>query len=149
MRAVVQRVDRADVRVEGDVVGRIGQGLLVYVGAGDGDGPKDVAYLAEKVANLRVFPDEHRPMNRSLLDVGGEALVISQFTLFGDCRRGRRPSFNEALEPVRAEELIENFVRGLQEHGVPTSQGRFRTKMLVDSVNQGPVTILIDSRKTF
>ena len=149
MRAVVQRVDRAAVRVDGEMVGSIERGLLVYLGAGAGDDHEDVGYLAEKVANLRVFPDERRPMNRSLLDEGGEALVISQFTLFGDCRRGRRPSFNQALEPKRAAELIEEFVNVLKETGIRTGQGSFGATMLVESVNQGPVTILLDSKKSF
>lgn len=149
MRAVVQRVRSASVRVEGEVVGEVGEGLLVFVGVGQGDGEADADYLGQKVAALRVFPDERLPMNRSVAEVGGGVLVISQFTLFGDCRRGRRPSFNEAMEPGRAAELIERFRAGLEGRGVRTSQGIFRATMEVESVNWGPVTILLDSKKVF
>lgn len=149
MRAVVQRVRRAEVRVDGQVVGQIGEGVLVYLGAGKGDGPRDVGALAEKVAHLRIFPDERLSMNRSVHDVGGAALIISQFTLFGDCRRGRRPSFNDALEPGEAESLIAAFARDLEARGIVVAAGRFGAMMDVDSVNWGPVTILLDSKKTF
>lgn len=149
MRAVVQRVNSAAVRVEGEVVGEIDRGLLVFVGVGVGDGFKDVTYLAQKVAGLRVFPAEQKPMNRSVLDVGGGLLVISQFTLYGDCRKGRRPSFNNSEEPLRAKELIETFRVELEGAGVPTSGGVFGATMAVESVNWGPVTILLDSRKAF
>lgn len=149
MRAVVQRVRSAAVRVNGDVVGEIDRGLLVYVAVGVGDELKDIKYLVKKVAGLRVFPDERKPMNRSVRDVGGGALVISQFTLYGDCRKGRRPSFNDAEEPSRAKALIERFHGELEGAGVPTTGGVFGATMHVESVNWGPVTILLDSRKAF
>jgi D-tyrosyl-tRNA(Tyr) deacylase len=149
MRAVVQRVRWAEVRVEGEVLGRIERGLLVYLGAGKGDGPEDVRALVEKVSHLRIFRGGDRPMDRSLLDVGGEALVISQFTLYGDCRRGRRPSLKEAMEPAEAADLIVSFVEGLRVQGVRTDFGRFGAMMEVESLNWGPVTILLDSKKSF
>ena len=150
MRAVVQRVARAEVRVDGEVVGRIGRGLCVLLGAGTGDGPDDVAYLADKVVNLRIFEDDEGKMNRSLLDVGGGLLAVSQFTLYGDARKGRRPSFVGALEPVAAERLYQDFVAAARGAGVAeVASGRFRAMMEVDLVNWGPVTILLDSRKDF
>jgi len=150
MRAVVQRVSRAEVRVEGEVVGRIGRGLCVLVGAGAGDGAEDVAYLADKVVNLRIFEDDEGKMNRSLLEVGGGLLAVSQFTLYGDVRKGRRPSFVDALEPVAAERLYEDFVAAARRAGVAeVATGKFRAMMEVDLVNWGPVTILLDSRKEF
>lgn len=149
MRAVVQRVSRAEVRVEGAVVGRIGRGLLALVAAGDDDSDEDVAYLADKVVGLRIFADEAGQMNRALAEVGGGLLVVSQFTLFGDCRKGRRPSFIDALAPGPAEALYDRFVAQLRASGVPVETGRFRAMMEVDLVNDGPVTLLLDSRKTF
>jgi D-tyrosyl-tRNA(Tyr) deacylase len=149
VRAVAQRVRSASVRVEGAVVGAVGEGLLVYVGVGQGDTAADAAYLAQKVAGLRVFPDERLPMNRAVTETGGGVLVISQFTLFGDCRKGRRPSFNEAMEPGRAAELIEAFRSGLEAQGLRTAEGVFGAMMDVESVNWGPVTILLDSKKIF
>jgi D-tyrosyl-tRNA(Tyr) deacylase len=149
MRAVVQRVSRASVRVEGELVSEIGRGLLVYAAAGVGDTEKDALQIAEKIAGLRIFPDETRSMNRSLLEVGGAVLVVSQFTLYGDCRRGKRPSFIDALEPVQAESLLEALVAALGERGLRAATGRFRAMMDVESVNDGPVTILLDSRKLF
>jgi D-tyrosyl-tRNA(Tyr) deacylase len=150
MRAVVQRVTRAEVRVGGEVVGRIGRGLLVLVGAGAGDEAADVAYLAEKVVNLRIFEDEEGKMNRSLLEVGGGLLAVSQFTLYGDARKGRRPSFVGALEPRAAEALYRDFVAAAARAGVAeVATGRFGAMMEVDLVNWGPVTILLDSRKDF
>jgi len=150
VRAVVQRVARAEVRVDGEVVGRIGRGLCVLLGAGTGDGPDDVAYLADKVVNLRIFEDDEGKMNRSLLDVGGGLLAVSQFTLYGDARKGRRPSFVGALEPVAAERLYQDFVAAARGAGVAeVASGRFRAMMEVDLVNWGPVTILLDSRKDF
>lgn len=149
MRAVVQRVKSAEVSVDGEVVGGIGEGLLVYVAAGEGDGARDVSYLAKKVSGLRVFPDEDKPMNRSVLDVGGEVLVISQFTLYGDCRKGRRPSFNNAMEPQEAASMIVTFREELLGYGVPTASGVFGAVMSVESTNWGPVTILLDSNKVF
>ena len=149
MRAVVQRVSKAEVRAEGRIAGSIAEGLVVYLAAGAGDDHRDVDYLAEKVSGLRVFPDDHRSMNRSLLEVGGRALVVSQFTLYGDCRRGRRPSFVGALEPAAAEVLVEAVARALEDRGVGTARGVFGARMEVESTNQGPVTILLDSGKLF
>jgi len=150
VRAVVQRVARAEVRVGGEVVGRIGRGLCVLVGAGVGDEAGDVDYLAEKVVNLRIFEDDEGKMNRSLLDVGGGLLAVSQFTLYGDARKGRRPSFVGALEPIAAEQRYEAFVAAARAAGVKEiATGRFRAMMEVDLVNWGPVTILLDSRKDF
>jgi D-tyrosyl-tRNA(Tyr) deacylase len=149
MRAVVQRVSRAAVRVGGEEVGRIGPGLLVLLGAGRGDGPALADYLVDKVLNLRVFEDDEGKMNRSLLEVGGELLVVSNFTLYGDCRKGRRPSFFEALEPEAAERLCERFVARAREAGVRVEAGRFRAMMEVELVNEGPVTLLLDSSKGF
>lgn len=149
MRAVVQRVGGASVRVEGETAGAIQTGLLVYLGVGRGDGERDADYLARKVAGLRIFPDEARSMNRSVLDAGGAALVISQFTLHGDARRGKRPSFEKAMEPVAAEQLYERFVERLEKLGVPCERGVFGAMMEVESVGDGPVTILLDSDKLF
>lgn len=150
MRAVVQRVSRAEVRVDGAVVGRIAQGLCVLVGAGQGDSDADVAYLVDKVVNLRIFEDDAGKMNRSLLEVGGALLAVSQFTLYGDARRGRRPSFTDALEPVEAERRYEQFVAGVRAAGVANvATGRFRAMMEVELVNWGPVTLLLDSRRGF
>jgi D-tyrosyl-tRNA(Tyr) deacylase len=149
MRAVVQRVREASVTVDGELLGRIGQGLVVYLGVGRGDDETHIAYLAEKLAHLRIFEDDQANMNRSLLDVGGAALVISQFTLYGDCRRGRRPSFDAALPPEQAQALYERFLAALAGHGVPVQSGRFRAMMDVASVNAGPVTILLDSTRQF
>jgi D-aminoacyl-tRNA deacylase len=147
MRAVVQRVQRAQVSVDGEVVGRVGPGLLVLLGAGQGDGSADVATLVDKVVNLRIFEDDAGKMNRSLLDSGGGLLVVSQFTLYGDCRRGRRPSFTEALEPTAAAALCGQFVTQARTCGVPVATGRFGARMEVELVNDGPVTLLLDSRK--
>jgi D-tyrosyl-tRNA(Tyr) deacylase len=150
VRAVVQRVTRAEVRVDGAVVGRIGRGLLVLIGAGAGDGAADVAYLADKVVNLRIFEDDDGKMNRSLLEVGGGLLAVSQFTLYGDARKGRRPSFVAALEPRAAEGLCDDFVAAVARAGVAeVAAGRFGAMMEVELLNWGPVTILLDSRKEF
>ncbi|MEO0326356.1 MAG: D-aminoacyl-tRNA deacylase [Myxococcota bacterium] len=149
MRAVAQRVSAASVEVEGAVVGAIGEGLLVYLGAGDGDGDGDVAYLATKIAGLRVFEDDDGKMSRSVLQTGGAVLVVSQFTLYGDVRRGRRPSFTGAARPEVAEGLVEAVVRALRDQGLEVATGRFRTTMRVSAQVEGPVTLLIDSRKTF
>jgi D-aminoacyl-tRNA deacylase len=150
VRAVVQRVSRAGVEVEGQRVGGIGPGLLVLVGAGAGDGAADVAYLVDKVANLRIFPDEAGKMNRSVLETGGGVLAVSQFTLYGDARKGRRPAFTGALEPAAAQELYEQFVAGLRAAGVAAvATGVFGAMMEVELVNSGPVTILLDSGKAF
>lgn len=149
MRAVVQRVNKASVQVDGEEVGRIGHGILVLLGVGHDDEPKDAAYLADKVINLRIFPDEQGKMNRSLLDVGGGLLAVSQFTLWGDCRKGRRPSFVAAAEPGKAEELYETFVLQAKSLGVTVATGRFQEMMQVSLVNDGPVTLLLDSKKAF
>jgi D-aminoacyl-tRNA deacylase len=150
MRAVVQRVSRAEVRVTGEVVGRIARGLCVLVGAGQGDVDADVSYLLDKIVNLRIFPDDAGKMNRSLLDVGGGLLIVSQFTLYGDARKGRRPSFVEALEPQAAERLYEAMIAQAGAAGVADVQtGRFGAMMDVDLVNDGPVTLLLDSRRGF
>jgi len=149
MRAVVQRVSRAEVRVGGASVGRIGPGLLVLVGAADDDGDQDVAYLADKVVGLRIFVDENGQMNRAVADVGGSVLVVSQFTLYGDCRKGRRPSFVKAMAPGPAEQLYEKFVQAVRASGVSVETGRFRASMEVELVNDGPVTLLVDSKREF
>jgi D-tyrosyl-tRNA(Tyr) deacylase len=149
VRAVVQRVREASVRVDDEVVGAIGAGLVVLLGVGQGDAEADADYLADKVLNLRVFPDEAGQMNRSVLDVEGGLLVVSQFTLLGDARRGRRPSYIEAASPEEANRLYEHFVSRLRPSGLPVATGVFRAMMDVSLVNQGPVTILLDSRKLF
>lgn len=149
MRAVAQRVASARVLVEGSVVGSIGDGLLVYLGAASGDGEDDLAYVAGKVAGLRVFEDDTGKMSRAVADVGGSVLVVSQFTLFGDVRRGRRPSFDGAAPPEDAVRLYEAFVARLRALGLTVATGRFRAEMLVEASVDGPVTILIDSRKLF
>jgi D-tyrosyl-tRNA(Tyr) deacylase len=150
VRSVVQRVSRARVTVEGEVTGAIERGLLVLVGAGGGDTAADVAYTVDKIANLRIFPDDAGKMNRSVLDIGGGVLAVSQFTLYGDARKGRRPAFVDALEPVMAEKLYGDVVAGLRAAGVTqVATGVFRADMQVELVNDGPVTILLDSRKVF
>ena len=149
MRAVVQRVREAAVTVDGREVGRVGPGLLVYLGVGADDTERDLDYLAGKVAGLRIFPDDGGAMNRSVIDAAGGALVVSQFTLYGDVRRGKRPSFTAAMEPAAAEAVYERFARRLERLGVPTARGEFGAMMDVSSVNDGPVTILLDSGKTF
>lgn len=152
MRAVIQRVSHAQVDVDGVCVGSTPAqrpGLLVLLAAGKGDTEQDARYLAAKVAGLRVFEDDTGRMNLSVVDVDGGVLVVSQFTLYGDCRKGRRPSFVDALEPDAAEELIECFVRVLAEDVGHVETGRFRTHMEVNLLNDGPVTLLLDSRKAF
>ena len=149
MRAVVQRVSSASVKVEDEVVGQIERGFLVLLGVGTGDSDADAVTLAEKVAGLRVFEDEDRKMNLALNDVDGQMLVVSQFTLFGDCRKGRRPSFVDAARPEQAERLYESFVGEVRGRGIHVETGRFQTHMDVRLVNNGPVTLLLDSRKTF
>jgi D-tyrosyl-tRNA(Tyr) deacylase len=149
MRAVVQRVSGAAVSVDGETVASIGAGLVVYLGVERGDTSRDLEYLVGKVAGLRIFEDGAGAMNRSVLDTGGEALVLSQFTLLGDVRRGLRPSFTRAMEPDGARAMYERFAAALGERGVPSRTGRFQALMHVDSVNVGPVTILLDSRKVF
>ena len=149
MRAVVQRVRESRVEVKGSIVGVIGPGLLIFLGAGTGDQEKDGSYLAQKIANLRIFPDDDGLMNLSLLDTGGSALVVSQFTLWGDCRKGRRPSFAKAAEAEEARHLYEHFITCLKEKNIPVSTGRFQEMMDVHLINDGPVTLLLDSAKTF
>ena len=149
MRAVVQRVSRASVAVGGEVVGRIDRGLLVLLGVAENDTQDDVIYLAAKIVGLRIFPDDEGKMNRSLLDVKGAALVVSQFTLYGDARGQRRPSFIAAAPPELAAALYEEFNNALRRLGVTVATGVFQTMMSVELVNEGPVTILLDSDKTF
>ena len=149
MRAVVQRVNEASVSVDGDVVGAIGRGLLVYLGAALGDEARDVQYIADKVAGLRIFPNDEGKMSLSVTAIGGAALVVSQFTLFGDVRRGRRPSFDGAADPGDAERLYRDVVEALRSKGLEVRTGTFRAMMLVQSVVEGPVTIQIDSKKLY
>ncbi len=149
MRAVIQRVTRAAVTVDGQVTGAIGAGLLVLVGVGDGDTSSDAARLADKLVELRIFEDAQGKMNLSLRDTGHAALLVSQFTLFGDVRHGRRPSFTSAMEPVGAEQLFNELCHLVETHGVLLARGRFRATMLVELVNDGPVTILLDTRQLF
>ena len=149
MRAVVQRVSRASVKVNTEFTGKIGEGLVVLLGVAQDDTEADANYLAEKVAGLRIFEDAEGKMNRSLTDAGGAVLVVSQFTLFGDVRKGKRPSFDAAARPERARELYEHFVRGIRALGLQCETGRFQEMMEVELVNQGPVTILLDSKKLF
>lgn len=150
MRAVVQRVSRASVTVEGRVTGAIERGLLVLLGAGAGDGDADLAYIVEKTAHLRIFPDDAGKMNRSVLEIGGGVLVVSQFTLYGDARTGRRPAFTGALEPVAAKALYVRSLEAFRTIGVARVEaGEFGADMKVELLNDGPVTILLDSRKLF
>lgn len=149
MRLVLQRVSRASVSVEHEVVGHIERGLLVFVGVAAGDGAADIAYATSKVREIRVFPDDDGRMNRSVVDIGGALLVISQFTLLGDARRGRRPAFDRAAPPAEAETVYAEFVRQLVASGLPVATGRFRAHMEIVATNDGPVTILLDSRKEF
>ena len=149
MRAVVQRVSEASVKVDGQCVGSIGTGLVVLLGVDKGDSDQDADYIAEKIAGLRVFPDDQQRMNLSVVDVGGSVLMISQFTLLGDVRRGRRPSFTDAAEPEMADQLYEHCNRQLRLHGLTVATGIFRADMQVQLINDGPVTILLDSRKLF
>ena len=149
MRAVVQRVSRASVKVNGELTGNIGEGLLVLLGVGQDDTDADASYLAEKVAGLRIFEDTEGKMNRSVRDVGGAVLAVSQFTLLGDVRKGKRPSFDAAARPERARALYEHFVERIRATGLRCETGRFQEMMEVELINQGPVTILLDSRKLF
>ncbi|HHP51185.1 MAG TPA: D-tyrosyl-tRNA(Tyr) deacylase [Moorella mulderi] len=149
MRAVVQRVKEARVLVGGQEVASIGPGLLVFLGVGREDSLEDARYLAEKIAHLRIFSDAQGKMNLSLKDVGGQALVVSQFTLYGDCRQGRRPSFTQAAPPEQAKELYDLFILFLKEQGIQVATGEFQANMLVRIENQSPVTLLLDSRKLF
>ncbi len=147
MRACIQRVSEADVTVAGEVTGRIGRGMLVLLGVGTADGTTEVEWLAEKLVNLRIFEDDEGKMNRSLVDAGGAMLVVSQFTLFGDARKGRRPSFTEAAPPELAEQLYDEFVARVQQFGIVVATGVFRAHMDVRLVNDGPVTLWIDTNE--
>ena len=149
MRAVVQRVSHAKVTVNGRMAGEIALGLLVLLGVGREDTESDVNYLAEKIAGLRIFGDADEKMNRSVVDVGGSVLVVSQFTLYGDLRRGRRPSFDAAAAPHTAQKLYELFVERIRSAGLRCETGRFQQVMQVELVNEGPVTVLLDSGKNF
>ena len=149
MRAVVQRVASASVEVAGATVGRIDQGLLVLLGVGQPDIEQDARYLADKVAGLRIFEDPDGKMNLDVAEIGGAVLAISQFTLYGDCRKGRRPGFSGAAPPERANELYEYFITCLKQHGLSVATGIFQADMQVSLVNDGPVTLLLDSRKEF
>ncbi len=149
VRAVVQRVSQASVTVDGQVTGRIDRGLLIFLGVAEGDARDDAIFLAHKIAALRVFEDTHHKMNLSVSDVGGGVLVVSQFTLLGDCRKGRRPSFIDAARPEVADELYQAFVAAIAEQGISVGTGRFQQHMDVALVNDGPVTLLLDSRKQF
>ncbi|HWG41928.1 MAG TPA: D-aminoacyl-tRNA deacylase [Gemmataceae bacterium] len=146
MRAVLQRVSRAAVVIDGETVGAIERGLLVLLGVAPTDTPAEVQWLAEKTAGLRIFSDEAGKMNRSVADIGGSVLVVSQFTLYGDCRKGRRPSFLDAAPPEIAVPLYEAFVNGLRALGLPVATGRFGAMMQVELMNEGPVTLILDTK---
>ncbi|HLE25842.1 MAG TPA: D-aminoacyl-tRNA deacylase [Thermodesulfobacteriota bacterium] len=149
MRAVIQRVSEAKVEVDGDIIGKIGEGFLVLIGVRKDDTEEDVRYLADKVLGLRIFEDEAGKMNLSITDVKGEILTVSQFTLYGDSRKGRRPSFDEAAPLDVAEKLYELFVEEIRKSGIKVETGKFRALMDVHLINSGPVTILLDSKKLF
>jgi D-tyrosyl-tRNA(Tyr) deacylase len=149
LRAVVQRVKQAGVSVEGKEVSRIQKGHLVLLGVGQGDTREDLEYLAEKIVNLRVFEDAQGKMNLSLKEINGQVLVVSQFTLYGDCRKGRRPSFTSAAAPETAEAFYEEFCKIVSQQGVPVEKGVFGAHMEIDLINDGPVTLILDSKKTF
>ncbi len=149
MRSVVQRVSSSSVSVDGGIIGKIDKGLMVLLGVTHDDTSKDVDYMIDKILNLRIFEDEEDKMNLSLKDVGGELLVVSQFTLYGDCRKGRRPSFTNAARPDQADKLYEEFVAKAKAQGLNVGTGQFGAHMMVDLTNDGPVTILLDSSKSF
>ncbi len=146
MRAVIQRVTSSSVTVEDDLVGRIGKGLLVLLGVATSDTSDDAKYLADKIVNLRIFEDEHHKLNLSLIDTGGEMMVVSQFTLLGDCKKGRRPSFVKAAPPELANELYQQFVERVRQKGVIVKTGRFQAMMEVSLTNNGPVTLIVESK---
>lgn len=147
MRAVVQRVTSADVKIDGEIRGKIDNGFMVLLGVGNGDTAENMKYIADKIINLRVFSDENDKMNLSLADVGGSMLVISQFTLYGDCSHGRRPYFGDAMEPVGANKMYEDFVAYVRDKGIHTETGEFGADMKVSLTNDGPVTIILESKK--
>ncbi len=149
MRAVVQRVSASSVRVNNQVIGQIGKGLNVLLGVHEDDTDKDIAYLAEKIVNLRIFDDAAGVMNLSLKDIAGEMLVVSQFTLLGDAKKGRRPSYAHAARPDKAKDYYQRFIKAVQNMGITVASGKFQTEMAVEINNDGPVTVLIDSHKTF
>ena len=149
MRAVIQRVSQGRVLVDGEEIGAIGSGLVILLGVHRDDNTEDGKYLARKIVNLRIFSDENGKMNRSLLDAGGQALIVSQFTLWGDTRKGRRPSFIQAAEPDRAEKLYQDFVSEMDRQNVTTATGEFGAVMELALINDGPVTLILDSRKEF
>lgn len=149
MRAVVQRVKEAKVLVDGKTVGKMDQGLLVFLGVEQKDEKEDADYLVSKIAHLRIFRDHEQKFNRSLMDIKGGMLVVSQFTLLGDCRKGRRPSFTDAALPGKAYELYDYFISSVAKHDIPVASGKFQAMMDVHLVNDGPVTMLLDSKKRF
>ena len=149
MRAVIQRVSRASVSVDGEITGKIGKGILVLLGVCDEDDDSDITYLADKITGLRIFEDEDEKMNLSLSDIEGEILVVSQFTLFGDCRKGKRPSFSSAGNPEYANKMYEKFISYIKDKGFDVQHGIFGADMKVDLLNDGPVTLLLDSKKLF
>lgn len=149
MRAVVQRVTYSKVTVDGEVIGEIQKGLNVLLGIGHEDTDKDIEYMAEKIVNLRIFEDSNNKMNLSLLDVKGELIVVSQFTLYGDCRKGKRPSYDKAARPEIAEAMYNKFIAYLKKYDIKVQTGKFQAMMMVDIQNDGPVTLLIDSKKEF
>jgi D-aminoacyl-tRNA deacylase len=149
MRAIVQRVSEASVSIDAQLCGRIDDGLLVYLGVGRDDTPQDVAYLAEKIVHLRIFPDQQQRMNLDVTQVSGSVLIISNFTLYGDARKGRRPSFEPAAPPELAEQLYEQFIVAVESYGLRVAAGRFGAMMQVRSTNAGPVNVLLDSARTF
>ncbi|TKB08450.1 D-aminoacyl-tRNA deacylase [Desulforhopalus sp. IMCC35007] len=148
MRVIVQRVSRAQVSVEGQVIGAIQRGLLVFVGIRKEDTEKDLQWLADKIIHLRIFEDTEGKMNKSLADIEGEMLIISQFTLYGDCRKGRRPGFSNAAPPLHAEPLYQQFITEIKTKGIKVATGVFQADMQVELINDGPVTLLLDSEKT-
>ena len=149
MRAVLQRVTNAEVKVDGEIIGSIGKGILIFLGVSDDDTEKDLQYIADKMINLRIFEDENGKMNLSVHDVQGELLIVSQFTLYGDCRKGRRPSFDKAGKPDFANEMYEKFIKYCSDSGLKTEHGEFGADMKVSLLNDGPVTIMLDSTKLY